>query len=133
MLKMLLNFPATNELARHSPGSLRRGRLRVAANSETGADSRSFAGSCSSISDLDVEMSAHGTASAESHLIGLMKSMSDISCKRSSMEINWEFVEYSTATTAEVNVGPKIGHNSPGSACKYHLSFMLRYPRWVLV
>uniref|UniRef100_A0AAF5Q144 Inositol hexakisphosphate and diphosphoinositol-pentakisphosphate kinase n=2 Tax=Wuchereria bancrofti TaxID=6293 RepID=A0AAF5Q144_WUCBA len=109
----------TDELARHSPGSLHHSRRRVATNSEIGADSRSFAGSCSSISDLDVETSTHGS-SAESHLIGLMKSMSDMSCKKSTVDVNWDFVnpDDPTSVTTEVTVGPRNGHNSPGSASR---------------
>ncbi|MCP9260070.1 Inositol hexakisphosphate and diphosphoinositol-pentakisphosphate kinase [Dirofilaria immitis] len=105
----------TDELARHSPGSLHHSRRRVATNSETGTDSRSFAGSCSSISDLDMEASAHGTTGEESHLIGLMKSMSDISCKKAMVEISWDRDDPSPAIT-EINIDSRNGHNSPGSA-----------------
>ncbi|KAM3721275.1 Inositol hexakisphosphate and diphosphoinositol-pentakisphosphate kinase [Dirofilaria immitis] len=107
----------TDELARHSPGSLHHSRRRVATNSETGTDSRSFAGSCSSISDLDMEASAHGTTGEESHLIGLMKSMSDISCKKAMVEISWDRDDPSPAIT-EINIDSRNGHNSPGSASR---------------
>ncbi|EJD76368.1 histidine acid phosphatase domain containing 1 [Loa loa] len=110
----------TDELARHSPGSLHHSRRRVATNSETRAESRSFAGSCSSISDLDMETSTHGTTSAESHLIGLMKSMSDMSCKKSTAEINWDFASPDDPASAAAEAGndPRNGRNSPGSASR---------------
>ncbi|CAG9540958.1 unnamed protein product [Cercopithifilaria johnstoni] len=115
----------TDELARHSPGSLHRGRQRVTANNETGADSRSFAGSCSSISDLDTETSAHGTASKENHLIGLMKSMSDISCTKSTVDVNWDFVNPDDleSATSEVNVDPRNGRNSPARRSRFPYCF----------
>ncbi|VDO40920.1 unnamed protein product [Onchocerca flexuosa] len=118
LVKLIVDYTgATDELARHSPGSLHHGRRRVATNSETGTDSRSFAGSCSSISDLDMEASAHGTTATESHLIGLMKSMSDISCKKPVMEINWDPDDPAFVTT-EVSVDSRNGRNSPGSASR---------------
>uniref|UniRef100_A0A0R3RT95 Inositol hexakisphosphate and diphosphoinositol-pentakisphosphate kinase n=1 Tax=Elaeophora elaphi TaxID=1147741 RepID=A0A0R3RT95_9BILA len=122
-------FPATDELARHSPGSLHHGRRRVATNSETGTESRSYAGSCSSISDLDTETSAHGTASAENHLVGLMKSMSDISCTKSTVEISWNFVDPDghRSTTPEVNLDSRNERNSPGASRRSRFPYCFKH------
>ncbi|KAL3997939.1 Histidine phosphatase (branch 2) family protein [Acanthocheilonema viteae] len=119
----------TDELARHSPGSVHHGRRHMAANNETRGDSRSFAGSCSSISDLDAETSVRGTASTENHLIGLMKSMSDISCTKSTVEINWDFVSPDDleSATSEVNIDLRNGHNSPGASRRSRFPYCFKH------
>lgn len=114
---------ATDELARHSPGSLRRGRRRVVTGGEAAIDSRSIGGSCSSISDLDTEAAAHGACGAENSHIGLMKSMSDISCKKPAPEVSWKLVnpEDTVVASGDGNADSRNGRNSnsPTSACVY--------------
>ncbi|VDN39451.1 unnamed protein product [Gongylonema pulchrum] len=113
---------ATDELARHSPGSMRRSRRRFITGSETAAmDTRSCCGSCSSISDLDLEASIHGP---EGSYIGLMKSVSDISCKKSTAEVSCRSTDASIAddkmevVAVDRSNESRNGRNSPSSSCK---------------
>ncbi|VDN02137.1 unnamed protein product [Thelazia callipaeda] len=109
----------TDELARHSPGSLRRDRGHIVANSEVVENS----GSCSSISDLDTDVPLHSTSGTESQLHVLLKSINDLPFKKLSTELN------STVTESKDSVVADETHDSRNELnCPFSSSRRSRFP-----
>lgn len=108
------NQYTSDDLALHSPASVTMGRRRHATGGEA-SEARSIGDSRSSIADVDD--AAH---SCDTRHVGLMKSMSDVTCEKAVHDAKWnlnaetEFTVRDDGDPADANL--RTGNSSPPAA-----------------